>query len=152
MVTATGIIADNFFYLFMKYLQPYIIAFVLLMTSALTFAQNHRVSGVVKDRNTFVPTELATIYIPELAQGTFTDAQGGFEIKNVPSGSYHLRVTYLGYEAVDTLIRVDRSLKTVIFITKTSLQLKEVNVMAREKKQSSTTSTIRLAAIEHLQP
>ncbi len=152
MVTATGIIADNFFYLFMKYLQPYIIAFVLLMTSALTFAQNHRVSGVVKDRNTFLPTELATIYIPELAQGTFTDAQGGFEIKNVPSGSYHLRVSYLGYEAVDTLIRVDRSLKTVIFITKTSLQLKEVNVMAREKKQSSTTSTIRLAAIEHLQP
>ncbi len=136
----------------MNYLQSYIIAFSLLMASAFTTAQNYKVSGVVKDKETHISTELATIYVNELAQGTFTDAQGFFEIRNVPSGTYHLRVTYLGYEALDTLIRVDRSLKTNLFITKTSLQLKEVNVMAREKKQSSTTSTIKLAAIEHLQP
>lgn len=136
----------------MKYLQPYIIAFSLLITSAFTSAQNYKVWGVVKDGETHIPTELATIYINELAQGTFTDAKGFFEIKNVPSGTYHLRITYLGYEAVDTLIHVDRALRTNVFITKTSLQLKEVNVMAREKKQSSTTSSIKLAAIEHLQP
>ena len=135
----------------MRYFQLSII-FILSMTTSVLSAQNCRLSGVCRDRETHVPTELATIYINELAQGAFTDTRGSFEIKNIPSGSYHVRISYLGYETIDTLVQINKTVYLSFYLTKTSLQLKEVNVMAREKKQSSTTSTIKLAAIEHLQP
>ncbi len=135
----------------MKYFQLYIIAFLLMFTSTFVTAQSYKVSGIVKDRGSHIPIELATIYVNELAQG-FTDAKGLFEIKNIPSGTCHFRVSYLGYETIDTLIQVNKAVYLNFYLTLTSLQLKEVNVMAREKKQSSTASTIKLAAIEHLQP
>ena len=135
----------------MRYFQLNIIV-ILLMTASVLTAQNYRLTGACKDRGTHAPTELATIYINELAQGSFTDARGSFEIKKIPSGTYHVRVSYLGYETIDTLVQITKTAYLSFYLTKTSLQLKEVNVMAREKKQSSTTSTIKLAAIEHLQP
>ena len=134
----------------MRYLKLIIV--ILLMTFSVINAQNCRLSGVCRDRGSRVPTELATIYINELAQGCFTDEKGSFEIKSIPTGTYHVRVSYLGYETVDTLILINKPAYLSFYLTKTSLQLKEVNVMAREKKQSSTTSSIKLAAIEHLQP
>ncbi len=107
---------------------------------------------VVKDFITHEAVDMANASIMELAQGAITDEKGTCEIKNINKGVYHLRISYLGYETIDTLIQVNKSTYLNFYITKTSLLLKEVNVMAREKKQSATTSTIKLAAIEHLQP
>jgi len=126
--------------------------FMSIITSSFAIAQNQKLSGVVKDARTREPIELATVYINELVQGSTTDERGVFEIKNLSAGNCHLRVSYLGYETVDTLVTVNNSLQLNIFLTRISLRLKEINVMAREKKQSSTTSTIKLTAIEHLQP
>lgn len=110
------------------------------------------VKGTVKDYNTHAAVDMANVGILELAQGSITDEKGLFELKNIRKGTYHFRVSYLGYEAIDTLVQVNQTIFLNFTLTKTSLQLKEVNVMAREKKQSATTSTIKLAAIEHLQP
>ena len=94
------------------------------MTATAITAQNCRLSGVCRDRGTRVPTELATIYINELAQGCFTDDKGSFEIKSIPTGTYQVRVSYLGYETVDTLILINKPAYLSFYLTKTSLQLK----------------------------
>jgi TonB-linked SusC/RagA family outer membrane protein len=40
----------------------------------------------------------ATVTIDKTKFGTVTDALGIYEIKNVPAGSYKVRITYIGYE------------------------------------------------------
>ena len=124
----------------------------MLFTTSFVSAQNCSMKCVVKDFITHEAVDMANASIMELAQGAITDEKGTCEIKNINKGVYHLRISYLGYETIDTLIQVNKSTYLNFYITKTSLLLKEVNVMAREKKQSATTSTIKLAAIEHLQP
>ena len=136
----------------MKHFYTYFIIIFLLFTTNVVTAQSCSMKCVVKDLLTHEAVDMANASIIELAQGAITDEKGVCEIKNINKGIYHLRISYLGYETIDTLIQINKSINCNFFITKTSLQLKEVNVMAREKKQSATTSTIKLAAIEHLQP
>jgi len=135
----------------MRYCFLYILT-LLLFISAFASAQNYTVSGVVKEQGTRTPVELAAVYINESAQGSITDEKGLFEIKNVAVGTYHIRISYLGYETMDTLVRVNKATRLNLFLSKTSLLLKEVNIMPREKTQSATTSSIKQAAIDHLQP
>jgi len=138
-----------------KRFYPLFLMVILLLTSAFVRAQKHTITGYVTDKDTHFPIILANVYLSESAQGTATDNNGYFEISNISCGTYHLCSNYLGYEAIDTLITITQMPKEYRInfqLSKTSLQLKEVNVMAREKKQPSTTSTIKLAAIENLQP
>lgn len=138
-----------------KSFNPYFLIAILLLTSSFAQAQKHTITGVVTDKETHLPIIMSNVFLSESAQGTATDDKGNYEINNIACGKYHLCCNYLGYEAFDTLISVEpmpKVIKINILLTKTSLQLKEVNVMAREKKQPSTTSTIKLAAIENLQP
>jgi hypothetical protein len=130
----------------------FVLAVILLLANTSLYAQRHSVSGVVVDKTNGMPIELATIFMNESAQGCMTNEKGFFEIKNVTSGAYHIKISYLGYETIDTLIRVENSIRIKIELPRTSLELKELNVMARDKKESATTSLIKRTAIEYLQP
>ena len=136
----------------MKYFFKYILILLFVLVSNHLLAQNCVISGVVVDKATKSPVEMATISIYELAQGAVTDEKGKFEIKNLRRGSFHVRISYIGYETLDTVVLFEKTHYLVFKLIKTSLELKEVNVMAREKRQSATTSSIKQTAIEHLQP
>lgn len=136
----------------MRYFYLYILIFFLLYAIPVVKSENYTLRGVVIDKDTRIPVELANIYIVELAQGCISYDKGLFEIKNVSEGKYHFRVSYLAYETIDTLIQINQAKQLNFYLTRTSLQLKEINVMAREKQQSATTSSIKRAAIDHLQP
>lgn len=125
---------------------------MLIFSVSLVRAQKFAVTGVITDRETRTPIVMGSVFISETTQGTASDERGGFEIRNIGKGTYHLCSCYLGYEVFDTIINVDKPLRINIRLVRTSLQLKEVNVMAREKKTASTTSSMQRAAIEHLQP
>ena len=136
----------------MKYFS-YILFTYFLCFSAITIkAEKITISGFVRDQITGMPVELANIYIKETNQGCYTNDKGMFTFKNLDNGAYHFHISYLGYESIDSLIQVSKAAQLNFSLVKTTLQLKEVNVMAREKKQSSTTSSIKLAALENLQP
>jgi len=125
---------------------------LLLASVSLVHAQKFVVTGVITDRDTRMPIVMANVFLSETTQGTTSDEKGVYEIRNLGKGRFHLCSCYLGYEAFDTIITVDKTLRVNIRLVPTSLMLKEVNVMAREKKTASTTSSIQRAAIEHLQP
>jgi len=125
---------------------------VLIFSVSLVHAQKFAVTGVITDKETRAPIVMGSVFISETTQGTASDEKGAFEIRNIGKGSYHLCSCYLGYEVFDTIIFVDKPLRISIRLVPTSLMLKEVNVMAREKKTASTTSSMQRAAIEHLQP
>ena len=126
--------------------------FLLIFSVGLVHAQKFAVTGVITDKDSHTPIVMGSVFISETTQGTVSDEKGSFEIRSIGKGTYHLCSCYLGYEAFDTIIYIDKPIRVTIRLVPTSLMLKEINVMAREKKTASTTSSIQRAAIEHLQP
>jgi hypothetical protein len=88
------------------------------------------------------------------SQGVFavTDGNGLAVFKNLRKGETLIDISYLGYESVSRMINVKADLILKIKIVATSLQLKEVSVVAKSSAAgSSTSSLISRQAIEHLQ-
>src|SRR5438876_368814 len=53
--------------------------------------------GKVIDKKNNSGLNGASVYIPDIKIGASTKADGSFEIKNIPKGTYLLEVSYIGY-------------------------------------------------------
>lgn len=81
-----------------------------------------------------------------------TDVNGVATFQNVPRGNTTVDISCLGYESIVRDIRVTSDMNVAFKIVETSLQLKEVSVVAKNSKAgAATSSTIGRQAIEHLQ-
>jgi hypothetical protein len=56
-------------------------------------------SGRIFDIQSQLPLEGATILLEGSAFGTVTDSEGYFKLQNIPSQSYNITASYLGYES-----------------------------------------------------
>jgi len=120
--------------------------------NTLATAQQHSMSGYIRDFDNNKGIDLATIYLSESNQGASSNEMGYFEIKNIQAGQYHLRVSYVGYQQLDTVIRIINDIKLNLKLRPNSLQLKAINVMASAKRENPSSSVIQRTAIDHLQP
>lgn len=76
-----------------------LIGFLLAMTSMVYAQQTGRLLGSVKDRNTQEALVGVTIVLDNTAAlGTITDIDGNFALENVPTGSYNVKASFLGYK------------------------------------------------------
>ena len=69
------------------------------------------VSGVVLDADLNQPIPYATVVITSGEQtitGGITNDDGAFEINKIPEGIYTLRVQFIGYEAFERDLKIDR--------------------------------------------
>ncbi|TDH19803.1 TonB-dependent receptor [Segetibacter sp. 3557_3] len=57
-------------------------------------------TGKVSDAKTGEPLPSASIYFPDLRTGSTTNAEGVYNLKNIPAGTYLMEVSYLGYASV----------------------------------------------------
>ena len=78
-------------------------SFLLLNFSLAQF----QISGKVIDSTTGEPLIGANVFIPELNRGTTTDFEGAFKI-NVSKSKVRVKVSYVGYKTIDTVIAVDK--------------------------------------------
>jgi TonB-linked SusC/RagA family outer membrane protein len=62
------------------------------------------ISGTVRDENN-QPIEGVTISVKESPGGTVTNKQGKFEL-NLPAGTYHLEISFVGYKSVQRTVTV----------------------------------------------
>lgn len=62
-------------------------------------AQNSEITGTVIDKESGEPLRRATIMVQNTKFGAYSDVKGEFKIKNVPAGTYTLKITFVGYEA-----------------------------------------------------
>ncbi|PSR12724.1 MAG: hypothetical protein DA408_06205 [Bacteroidetes bacterium] len=72
------------------------LALLALLISPGICAQTGSVQGQVKVNNQ--PVEFSTVLLTEASSGITTDAQGRFQFKEVPFGTYEIKASYLGYE------------------------------------------------------
>lgn len=87
-------------------LRSVVVGMVLLLVPSLATAQDGTVTGQVIDEQTGGELPGANIFIVELGIGAASDANGRYEIENVPPGSYSLRGTFIGFRTVTQSIQV----------------------------------------------
>lgn len=64
------------------------------------------VQGTVLDAETGEPLPAANVVLDELQRGAPADADGNYEINNVPSGTYTIVVSYVGYDRYEQSLEV----------------------------------------------
>ena len=81
--------------------------FFLFLFFASAWGQG-KITGVITDAETGEPLPSANIQISKTLLGASTDAEGRFEIKQVPPGLQALRISFVGYRSEITRVRVQR--------------------------------------------
>ena len=106
----------------------------------------------VQDKGTQESIIMASIQLQPSGAMAVTDMDGKATINNVPAGEYTLQISYVGYEPINTRLKVSKDLSMRYLMVPTSLSLREVQVVAKQKESgASTSSVIGRQAIDHLQ-
>lgn len=112
------------------------------------------VKGVVVSAADNRPIDFASIVLTPSGLYAMTDADGAFNISDVPSGEVKMSVQYYGMEQKDTVFtaRPGETVTLKIALEETSFRLDNVVVVATSSKAgSSTASKISRQAMDHLQ-
>ncbi len=136
-------------------LKRYIhISIFLLFTNLLLATDDGFIfSGRILDRDNKIPIEFATIIINGQKQGSITNKDGSFIIKNITKGKKTFVINCLGYEKRKIRINFVKDITNYIITLKPNdILLKEVTVTAVESKGLASASHISREAINLLQP
>ncbi|MCF7740471.1 MAG: carboxypeptidase-like regulatory domain-containing protein, partial [Candidatus Marinimicrobia bacterium] len=111
--------------------KPYFLIFILLIIFTIsTFAQvskNAIIRGKIIDSKKGEPIPYANVVIVGTSMGSSTDLEGRYVIRNIPSGHYVLKATYIGYEAEKDSIQLDEGEEL-----RFDLQMKPVTIKGEE--------------------
>jgi len=129
-----------------------LVAFTTQLHAQHTKKESFTVRVTVTDSLTKETVIGAALQMKSLGIYAVTDMNGVATLQNVPRGAASVEISCLGYEAVTRNFQVTANINLAVKIVETSLQLKEVSVVAKNSKAgASTSSTIGRQAIEHLQ-
>jgi iron complex outermembrane recepter protein len=68
---------------------------VMILSYQITNAQN-KISGKIIDQDN-IPIVGATIFVPDLNKGTVSNANGSYELSNLPNGNIKIQFSFVGY-------------------------------------------------------
>lgn len=135
----------------LKTITLLLLLFMPLVCSAQKGAK-HAVTISVSDKDTKESIIMATVQLQPTGAIAVTDANGSATIRNVEAGNYQVSISYVGYEPINTRIKVNGNLKLDFKMAPTTLALREVSVTAQHKVSgASASSLISRQAIDHLQ-
>ena len=136
----------------LKAIPLFLLLFMPIAMMAQKGNSGHTIIFNVTDKDTKESIIMATVQLLPTGAMTVTDANGKAVIRNVQPGNYQVSISYVGYESINTHIKVNGNMKMDFKMATTTLALREVNVVARQKAGgASTTSVIGRQAIDHLQ-
>jgi hypothetical protein len=79
--------------------KVFLLLSLILVSLNVAFAQNTgEIQGTIKDRKTQEPLIGVTIQVEGTQKGSQSDVDGNFKISAIPTGSYNLKATYVGYK------------------------------------------------------
>lgn len=114
------------------------------------------VTGKISDRKSRTPLPGSNVLLIGTNLGAAADADGNFEINNVPEGSYEIMATFIGYENFKSSISVNASSTSSfknmnIQLSVSAIQLQEYVVTAsRGKREKITDAPAAISVISEL--
>ncbi|MCM1153327.1 MAG: TonB-dependent receptor [Muribaculum sp.] len=108
-------------------------------------------SGTLTDASSSEPLPFASVLLMPGNHAAISDEEGHFSMK-VPSGSYTLSVSYLGYDKFSRKLVISKNTVLPIKLTPKENTLKEITVTAKESDGLTSSSRIDRDAMDHLQP
>lgn len=115
--------------------------FLFLMIFGISSVQGQESTGTVRgfvyDKSSGEPILFTNVFLKGTTYGASTDVNGFFSISRVPAGTYTLVSTYLGYDtaAVQVTVKPGGIVNQKLFINKSSIQLKAIEVSAEKQEQ-----------------
>ena len=131
--------------------------FLLLLLIAPSFlsAQSSKIFGTIIDQKSKDPLIGANVILQQASLGAATNAEGYFEINNVPFGEHTLKVTYIGYQPFKKNISINnnntdyQNMKIELAIS--AIQLQEYVVTAsRGRREKITDAPAAMVVISEL--
>ncbi len=81
-----------------KFFSAFLLLFLAAFLLSSVYAQNYSISGKVKNAETGEFVANAKVNLTPGTDAVITDAIGYYELTNIPSGSYIIKFSYIGYE------------------------------------------------------
>ncbi|HBG25304.1 MAG TPA: hypothetical protein DDX10_09700, partial [Rikenellaceae bacterium] len=116
-------------------------------------AQKQSVSGKITSQSTGEPIYFASVFVQGTQYFTYSNEKGEYKLQ-IPSGEHKIKVSILGFEPQERLLKLTGDLSAVNFSLKEmSLSLNEVVVTATtsQSKEGSSTYSIGSEAIKQVQ-
>jgi iron complex outermembrane receptor protein len=134
--------------------MKYIFGILLwVLTYIGVYAQSASISGTVVDEQSQVLSG-ALVLLNNGERQVPTTSNGHFNIYNLNKGEYHLHITYLGYQCIDTTVVFDgEDLILKLQMKKNFEQLHEVEITdhAHENRNKEEALSVEFANEEYLQ-
>jgi outer membrane receptor for ferrienterochelin and colicins len=114
---------------------------LLILFSVTCSSQNNSLSGRISDRSENL--SYVNIYIKNTKFGTSSNDEGHYQIKNIPSGTYKIVVSSLGYKTKTIKITFDKNEKIIQnFSLVSDNSLDEIVVSGNLKPVSKSASSV----------
>src|SRR5450755_2151762 len=81
----------------MKHISKYIFFLSIFMLSQFIGKAQISLNGKITDSKDNSALNGASIYIPDIKTGAVSKADGSYEIKNIPNGTYLVEVSFVGF-------------------------------------------------------
>jgi TonB-linked SusC/RagA family outer membrane protein len=87
-------------------MKPQLLAVIMLLFALPAWAQTGSVTGIVTDSQTGEILPGVNVVLVELEQGASSDANGRYNLENVPAGTHTLRASFIGFETLEATVNV----------------------------------------------
>ncbi len=110
------------------------------------------VSGTVHHSENNLPLMQVSVYFPELEKGTTTNADGQFELNDIPNGSFEIVISSIGFETFSQILEIGFNTNKIdISLAPSAIEMEEVIVSTPfHKLQSENVMKVEQANIKDL--
>lgn len=116
---------------------------LLLFPLALVAQQKGTIRGFIYDKQNGEPVLFTPVFLKGTQLGSLTDVNGFYSISDVPVGNYELMVSTIGFDTlmVPVTILANQVVSKQLYVTKTTVNLKAVEVSAEREAQKTEVRT-----------
>ncbi|CAN5547353.1 TonB-dependent receptor [soil metagenome] len=122
--------------------------FLMLTIFASTNGQS--LSGKVYDNDSKETLPGASVYFPDLKTGAVTDANGKYEIKNLPKSKFSMQVKSIGYTTLITIIDLSKTTQKDFSLHVAAIESPEVVVTGSAFSSEKSRSSVPVEQISKL--
>lgn len=131
------------------YLRNFLSTLIAFLIFQSVSGQNGVIQGFLEDANG--PVAFASVFLREANLGTHSDINGKFKFDHLPLDTYHLEVTYVGYNNIDTTASITEhqaSLNYHLEMKPSHLQFDEVVITGTKTFKRKTKSAIIVNVVD----